>query len=52
MNKHTAFSVAGLVTVIIAMIVKADLKHFGDDMTTALIYWYMIWKLLHDKNKD
>lgn len=53
MNKLNSFvvsaAVAGGLVVVFAKSVGMTLQQI---LTPALIYWYMMWKLLHDKRKD
>lgn len=50
MNKELSFVVALLFTV--AFVIVFDMAWLSKDGTAFLIYWYMLWKLFHNKNKD
>lgn len=56
MNKLNSFCIAALiaiVTLIVYRFVPGKGPSLGDfSLTPFLIYWYMVWKLLHDKRKD
>lgn len=57
MNKVQSFWVsmviAFLVTIILLWAAQTARHEFVPlDIPASLIFWYMIWKLLHDKSKD
>jgi len=57
MSKIKSFYISATIAVLISLLFLVNndftLKKVSLDMATPfLIYWYMIWKLFHDKNKD
>ena len=55
MNKRLSFFVSAMLAASLLILLIVDQKQYTfniDWATPFLIYWYMIWKLFHDKNKD
>ena len=52
MNKLISFFVSAIIAIAITAGFYWNIPVREIDPVPVLIYWYMIWKLLHDKNKD
>lgn len=52
MNRKLSFYVAGFSALSVTILISFFVNEKFYTTTDHLIIWYMIWKFLHDKNKD